>query len=742
MKSLNLLAHPNGHKKVQRKKTQVSSAFSLAVIICLLSANLLAATPVLSASETPSIPPDFAGFKGIVVGDACNLRTGPGTDYPSKGLVLQGTWLDILTKENNWLKVKYKNDEVWIADWLVDIDLSSHNIKAVISKADVNIRQGPGTDYPVIGLTQKGYSYYAEAKRGDWIRFSLGTGKAGWVRADLLDLLLPSIKETEKPAGDMVVRPRSSTVTVYQFPLKGSATMATIAPGNSAKYITSRGAWIAVETSSGTRGWVYGPDTVITLLTDPALSFGVSESSWSMGKYSTIVVNATNVNFRSGPGTTYPVISMVQKGDTLRVLETEGQWIKCISPKGIVGWIASWLTAGTPGKSPGFSVSLDISSSVRVFTVQGPFESSSIASKEDDKVLEISTSSSFGTSGRLDINFCEFQSIKVEGNSVVVSFQEKPSYVIKEQNAGKLVLVFSPVITSVTIEPGTDGETLEVKTLGYAWPTMHRNGSSINMFLPGASYSGEISEIQGNLVKATSISSQQDGVTLSLDASQSGSYLLRKNPNSLEAMFHNPGLSGKTIVIDPGHGGTDPGASGPTGYAERVANWEIAIRLKKLLEDAGATVIMTRHGIYEGATPPEDWNPDIDEYSGDLAKRTAWSQKAHAFVSIHNDAHADRSIAGTTSYICENTLNVSESRRLAQLIQGEVTRSVGTYDRGIRTANFFVNRESLCPSVLVEVMYLSNPREEQLLKQAYIQDAAALGIFNALKAYFSPGTTK
>jgi len=741
MKNLKLLPCIYAHKKTKRRELGLKTAV-FAMALCLILTYLSSATPTLLASEAVSIPADFAGFKAIVVGDACNLRTGPGTNYASKGLVLQGTWLDIVTKENDWLKVRYKNEEVWIADWLVDIDLSSHNIRIVITKTDVNIRQGPGTDYPVTGLTQKGQSYYAEAKRGDWIRFSLGTGRSGWVRADLLELQLPSIEETEKPAGDMLVRPRTGSVTVYQSPLKGSGTMATISPGNSAKYITSRGAWIAVETSAGIRGWVYGPDTVITLLTDPTLSFGVSESSWSMGKYSTIVVNATDVNFRSGPGTSYPVISMVQKGDALRVLETEGQWIKCISPKGIVGWIASWLTAGTPGKAPGFSVSLDTSSSVRIFTVQGPFESFSITPDEDNNTLEITTSSSFGTSGRLDINFCEFQSVRIEGNKVLVSFQEKPSYVIREQTPGKLVLVFSPVITSVTIEPSTEGETLEVKTLGYAWPTMHRNGSSINMFLPGASYSGQISEIQGNLVKATNISPQQDGVTLSLDASQSGSYLLRKNPNSLEAIFHNPGLSGKIIVIDPGHGGTDPGASGPTGYTERVANFEIAMKLKALLEQAGATVIMTRQGIYESATPPEDWNPDIDEYSGDLAKRAAWSQKAHAFVSIHNDAHADRSIGGTTSYICENTLNVAESKRLAQLIQSEVTKNLGTYDRGVRTANFFVNRESLCPSVLVEVMYLSNPREEQLLKQAHIQDTAALGIFNALKTYFSPGTSR
>ena len=257
---------------------------------------------------------------------------------------------------------------------------------------------------------------------------------------------------------------------------------------------------------------------------------------------------------------------------------------------------------------------------------------------------------------------------------------------------------------------------------------------------PGASYAGQASLVRGDLVRKVDIGATNDGVSLSMDASLSGTYLLKKNANSLEAFFPNPGLSGKVIVVDPGHGGNDPGASGPTGYQERTVNWKIALKLRDLLESAGATVILTRLGEFEDATPPEDWKPDIDEYSGDLAKRAAWSQKAHAFVSIHNDWHSNRQTAGTTSYICSQTLNTSESRRLATLIQKHLTASLGTVDRGVKDSNFFVNRESHCPSVLVEVMYLSNPREEDLLKQDHVQEAAARGVLKALEEYFSPAS--
>ena len=479
---------------------------------------------------------------------------------------------------------------------------------------------------------------------------------------------------------------------------------------------------------------------MISAVDDPALSFGVSETSWSLGKYSSTTVNATDVNFRAGPGTNYPAISMVQKGDIIRVLEVRDRWIRGISPKGVVGWVASWLTTGAPaGTSPSFSVALDASSSVRTLTLQGPFETCRLIRNKGNTLI-ISTSEFFRTAGRLDINAYEFESVRIEGSDVTIKFSETPSYVVQEQSPGKVVLGFAPTITGVEVRREDDGEVLTVHTLGYTWPTVTRNGSSVTMFLPGASYSGQASLVSGDLVRQVNIGTTNDGVSLSLDASLSGTYLLKKNANSLEAFFPNPGLAGKVIVVDPGHGGNDPGASGPTGYQERTVNWRIAVKLRDMLEAAGAAVILTRLGEFEDATPPEDWKPDIDEYSGDLAKRAAWSHKAHAFVSIHNDWHSNPQTAGTTSYICSQTWNTCESRRLAALIQKHLTASLGTVDRGVKDSNFFVNRESACPSVLVEVMYLSNPREENLLRQDYIQEAAARGIFRALEEYFSPAS--
>ena len=109
----------------------------------------------------------------------------------------------------------------------------------------------------------------------------------------MLELTLPALEESDKVDVDMLVRPRSSPITVFQFPLTGSASMARLGTGDSARYITSKGAWIAVETSNRVKGWVYGPDTVISSTKDPGLSFGVSESSWSCLLYTS---NASSVH--------------------------------------------------------------------------------------------------------------------------------------------------------------------------------------------------------------------------------------------------------------------------------------------------------------------------------------------------------------------------------------------------------------------------------------------------------------
>jgi len=182
-----------------------------------------------------------------------------------------------------------------------------------------------------------------------------------------------------------------------------------------------------------------------------------------------------------------------------------------------------------------------------------------------------------------------------------------------------------------------------------------------------------------------------------------------------------PALEGRVIVIDPGHGGSDPGAIGPTGVREKDVNLSVAQRLYSLLLEAGAQPIMTR-------------NSDIFV---DLVPRAqlANDNNADLFVSIHCNSAATYNAVGTEtySYIYANS---QEGMKLARAVQGNLARRLGIYDRGPKTANFSVLRNSKMTSILAELAFISNPREEQLLADPSFQQKAAEALLQGIQDYY------
>lgn len=183
--------------------------------------------------------------------------------------------------------------------------------------------------------------------------------------------------------------------------------------------------------------------------------------------------------------------------------------------------------------------------------------------------------------------------------------------------------------------------------------------------------------------------------------------------------FHANRLAGKTIVIDPGHGGGDESAGGKQGTREKDFNLEIALLLKGLLEQAGATVICTRYddtfiGLYERA-------------------EIANQNRADLFVSIHANYHGNPAICGLEVYYCPQK---DRSGILAQNIMNGLIKTTGLKDHGVSPNDFVVIRETRMPGVLVELGYLSNYREETVLQTAEFKKQAVLGIFQGISTYF------
>ncbi len=180
------------------------------------------------------------------------------------------------------------------------------------------------------------------------------------------------------------------------------------------------------------------------------------------------------------------------------------------------------------------------------------------------------------------------------------------------------------------------------------------------------------------------------------------------------------------VVVDPGHGGSDRGAIGQ-GLVEKDLNLVVSLRLAQLLE-ADATdsagggdweVLLTRSG---------DQTVSLQERV-DLAN--AWP--ADRFVSIHHNAFPDPAANGTETYSFQNG---TFSAALRNLVQEELIAGVGLFDRGPKTANFFVLRETFMPAVLSEGGFVTSPVDAAALSSpGYVETAARAHLFALQRHY-------
>ena len=180
-------------------------------------------------------------------------------------------------------------------------------------------------------------------------------------------------------------------------------------------------------------------------------------------------------------------------------------------------------------------------------------------------------------------------------------------------------------------------------------------------------------------------------------------------------------FTGKTIVIDPGHGGSDPGAIGFSGLKEKVVNISVAQQLVALLNQAGANVIMIRSGD--------------QSVSHQQRMELANSSKADLFVSIHANAFSNPESNGTESHYCAENGYSSASRFLAHQLQRELVSVLNLRNRGVKSSNFYVLKNTEMPAALVELAFITNQAEEAILGNAQAQADSAGALFRGIEAY-------
>jgi len=221
----------------------------------------------------------------------------------------------------------------------------------------------------------------------------------------------------------------------------------------------------------------------------------------------------------------------------------------------------------------------------------------------------------------------------------------------------------------------------------------------------------------------------------------------------------------KVIVLDPGHGGNDPGAVGrKLKLREKDVNLNVCLKLKQMLEsELGVTVLMTRS----------------DDRFITLKNRTKFANenRADLFVSVHTNASKSRTASGLETFYLSTALtsdaravealendvveefeggkmerakydalafilsdmsqteHLENSNNMALLIQQNLVAGTKSFDRGVKQANFYVLRGAFMPAVLIELGFISNEKEELLLSNAQYQERLARTIFEGLKRF-------
>lgn len=186
----------------------------------------------------------------------------------------------------------------------------------------------------------------------------------------------------------------------------------------------------------------------------------------------------------------------------------------------------------------------------------------------------------------------------------------------------------------------------------------------------------------------------------------------------------------KIIVIDPGHGGSDAGAIGPTGITEKYVALEVSLKAQELLTEAGYQVVMTRTTDIDVAAPGV---PDSTELQARVDKAPP---NAALFISVHCNAFSNSNANGVETYHAPTAV---EGARLAKLLNEELERLGGLNNRGVKAARFYVMTHSQCPASLIELGFITNPREEKLLASDDYQQKLAQAITNAVNRYFNQG---
>lgn len=337
---------------------------------------------------------------------------------------------------------------------------------------------------------------------------------------------------------------------------------------------------------------------------------------------------------------------------------------------------------------------------------------------------------------RESLNFSHFQSLRVS------QFQTHPDWITRivvdedktvtplmywEDNQRTLVIAFLHQVEEIRWEEDEESLNITASFTGplsvssFALSHPHRIVVDLSSALLGRK-NGQISVNRGRVkeIRFSQFQLSPSIVRIVVDLVGSSQYEVIPGLNQVTVAVSKKyvPLVGAVVVVDAGHGGSDPGAKSSWGLVEKEVNLEIAEKLGSLLEESGLSVLQIRDGDY--FVPLYD-RPKIANEAG-----------AVLFISIHSNALPSRPETRGFEVYYFNDYSMDLAREIHQAMEES---QLPLPSRGIKKAGFVVIKYTRMPAVLVEVAYLTNKQDSALLGDGSFRDRVALSIKKGILSY-------
>ncbi|WP_139892108.1 SH3 domain-containing protein [Bacillus sp. D386] len=658
---------------------------------------------------------DAASFSSKVNADVLNVRSKATTKSSVIGKIKKGKVVTVQSEQNNWSKITYDKKTGWVmSNYLTYVNWTGY---AKVN--NLSIKKTASSSAKSLATIKIGTAVSVKGQTGSWVNVYYSSKKiTGWVSISSLTKSKPATGTTN--LGTYYVT--ATSLNVRASASTKAKVITTVKKNASVTLQQKSGSWGKVKTSNGKVGWV---------------SLSYLSTKKLVANLGTYYVTASSLTIREKASTKSKVITTVKKNTAVTLQQKSGSWGKVKTSNGKVGWVSlSYLSTKKPAMNLGTyyvtATSLNVrekaNTKAKVITTVKKNAAVTLQQKSgtwgkvktsNGKVGWVSLSylSTKKPAVNLETYYVTASSLsvrqKADTSSKVITTVKKNAALTLQQKSGTWgkVKTSNGKIGWVAMKHISTKKPFNTKTpqpvsnkteylVTNANTSLYKNADSKSTVLASVSKNSSVMKLNtnGSFTQVKLTSGQIGWITS-------------------KTLIVSKSVRGKIIVIDPGHGGSDSGAIGvKLKTKEKNINLSTANQLAALLNNAGATVIMTRSN---------------DTFIS-LANRAALSnsKKADAFLSIHYNAAPDSPTAsGIETYYYQNS-------SLASAIHGELIKATGLKDRKVKQGNFQVIKSNKQPATLLELGFLTNAAEERTISQTSYHKKAAQAIYNGLNVYF------